>query len=131
MSSTIWMDFFELIFNLFHMIPTYCGDNCGSYINQTVSSFWSEQVLRYVFKWCNVVIIDENKMYIIKFYVLKNPNQIQPIEKVNKPSWFSKGCCLWKTYEIMTAKDQLISKCLLGVFNSPKKRTKTIWLGVP
>mgnify|MGYP001232091581 CR=1 FL=1 len=83
---SIWIDIFEFIFDLFHMIPTYCGDNCDSYLNQTVSRFLSEQVLRYVFKWCNDVIIDENKMYIIKFYVLKNPNQIQPIEKVNKIS---------------------------------------------
>ena len=28
-------------------------------------------------------------------------------------------------------KGQLISKCLFGVFNSPKKRTKTIRLEVP
>ena len=28
------------------------------------------------------------------------------------------------------AKDQLISKCIFGVFNSPKKQTKTIQLEV-
>ena len=28
-------------------------------------------------------------------------------------------------------KGHLISKCPLGIFNSPKKRTNTIWLGVP
>ena len=39
----IWIDIFEFIFDLFYMTPKYCG----SYINQTVSNFWSEQVLRY------------------------------------------------------------------------------------
>ena len=33
--------------------------------------------------------------------------------------------------EYMNFKDHLISKCLFGVFNSPEKRTKTIWLEVP
>ena len=63
---SIWIDIFQFIFDLFYMTPKYCSDNCDSYLNQTVSSFWSEQILRYVFKWCNGVIIDENIMYIIK-----------------------------------------------------------------
>ena len=33
--------------------------------------------------------------------------------------------------ECVDTKGQLISKCLFGVFNPPKKRTKTIWLEVP
>ena len=32
---------------------------------------------------------------------------------------------------IYTYKGQLISKCLFGVLNSPKKRTKSIQLEVP
>ena len=32
---------------------------------------------------------------------------------------------------LMITKGQFISKCLFGVFNSPKKRTKTIRLEVP
>ena len=35
------------------------------------------------------------------------------------------------TVDLKLTKGQLISKCLLGVFNSPKKRTKTIRLEVP
>ena len=51
---------------------------------------------------------------------------------------------VWKTKNVMNLalleitlhdnamhKGQLISKCLFGVFNSPKKRTKTIRLEVP
>ena len=34
-------------------------------------------------------------------------------------------------FEITEAKGRLISKCLFGVFNSSKKRTKTILLEVP
>ena len=34
-------------------------------------------------------------------------------------------------FEITDAKGRLISKCLLGVFNSSEKRTKTILLDVP
>ena len=33
--------------------------------------------------------------------------------------------------ELYQPKDQLISKCLFGVLNSPKKQTKTIRLEVP
>ena len=32
---------------------------------------------------------------------------------------------------VVSSKGQLISKCLFGVFNSPKKRMKTIRLEVP
>ena len=35
-----------------------------------------------------------------------------------------------RNFLIAPSKGQLISKCLFGVFNSPKKRTKTIRLEV-
>ena len=38
--------------------------------------------------------------------------------------------CLSEALVFPFIKGQLISKCLIGVFNSIKKRTKTIQLGV-
>ena len=41
------------------------------------------------------------------------------------------GFCRDFNFIAILAKVQLISKCLFGVFNSPKKRTKSIRLEVP
>ena len=38
---------------------------------------------------------------------------------------------VWKAELATITKGQLISKCLFGVFNSPKKQMKTIRLEVP
>ena len=70
------------------------------------------------------------------FHQLNPDNRSQTAHKFKVKSRFS--IMIWSTSTFIklhffkwAAKGQLISKCLFGVFNSPKKGTKTIWLEVP
>ena len=68
------------------------------------------------------------EMFFCFFGILKAPKvpceSSLPLATVNVLQTWPSDIVLW-------SKGQLISKCLFGVFNSPKKRKKTIRLEVP
>ena len=65
------------------------------------------------------------------FSIARDTDFVQSTEKIhNCIIWAEMNIKLHKVFGPIMVKGQLISKCCFGVFNSPKKRTKTILLEV-
>ena len=76
--------------------------------------------------------------FLVQNYILATPyfayfkNYFTPLCKATTELALMQMEILFQTTFILgSPKGQLISKCLFGVFNSPKRQTKTIWLEIP
>ena len=65
------------------------------------------------------------------FSIARDTDFVQSTGKIhNRIIWAEMNIKLHKVFGPIMVKGQLISKCCFAVFNSPKKRTKTILLEV-